>query len=393
MRLLTLTTLYPNAVQIRNGIFVRERLHKLLGRYDLTATVIAPVPWFPFESARFGRFADFARVPKQESDGPVEVRHPRFVMVPRISESFMPLTYAHTVQRAVARSAIEFDVIDSHFAFPDGVAAALLARRFRRPSVVTVRGSDINIIAKERIAGRWIRWSLLEHDAVIAVSNALAERVREIVPEHPNVHVLANGVDAEVFAPSDQRAEVAREDEPLVLSVGNLIPLKGHHLVIEALSRLNGARLMIVGHGPMKNELVALAERLGVRERVEFVPEVQRAELVEMYRSAAVTVLASSNEGMPNVVLESLSCGTPVIATSVGGIPEVLKPPDGGVLLSERSSPAIARAVRDCLDSPRDAQRVRETVADRSWTATIDGLHALLERVYAEHRGTDGTPG
>jgi teichuronic acid biosynthesis glycosyltransferase TuaC len=190
-------------------------------------------------------------------------------------------------------------------------------------------------------------------------------------------------VDLEKFQPLGSAKEQLGLSGPTVLSVGNLIPLKGHDLVIRALAKLADAHLLIVGKGTMKESLLALAQQLGLNDRVRFVPEVTQAELVTYYSAADVTVLASSNEGMPNVVLESLACGTPVIATRVGGIPEVLKEPDGGVLLPTRSAKAITVALETLLANPPGRERVRATVIDKSWERTTGELKKLFRAVCA----------
>lgn len=389
MHMLTVTSLYPNSEQVRNGVFVRERLHKLLASAPgWRITVIAPVPWFPFKSPRFGRYGTFARIPQCERDGAVEVLHPRYLQIPRFGSWLAPLAYYWSVRRCLKSKRIARpDFIDAHFAFPDGAAAVLLARAMRRPLSLTVRGSDLNIIANEVIAGRWVRWALRHADLIISVSAALAARAKELMPPNERWHgeglrVIRNGVDFARFQRQDDVAAAKRRLElngHTVLSVGNLIPLKGHDITLHAVAQLPGCTLCVIGSGPQQTDLEELAHSLGISDRVRFLGEMRQDELIEYYNAADVTVLASSHEGLPNVVLESLACGTPVVATCVGGIPEVMTRPEMGVLLAERTPEAVRGGIQQLsLKRREDAERARAAVRSFDWSCTV----AELQQAY-----------
>lgn len=401
MHVLTVTTLYPNREQIRNGIFVRERLQRLVeSRSDVQVTVIAPVPWFPFKSRSFGRYAVFARVPSEQQDGRIRVLHPRYLQIPKMGEWLAPLAYFAAVSRSVRRHGLrDIDLVDAHFAFPDGVGAVLLARKLGKPVSITVRGSDVNVIAEEPVAGRWIRWALQRADTVIAVSAALAERVRQIIdssrPAAPSVEVIRNGVDMARFAPADDPMQVRRdlglEGERVIVSVGNLIPLKGHDLVIRAVAQMPGSEAVIIGSGPERAALQSLCRSLDVDDRVRFCGEMTQEDLARYYQAADVTVLASSNEGLPNVILESMACGTPVVVTRVGGVPEVMTDQVMGIVIDQRTPEAVRRAVMR-LPPGKDpclAARVRQSVLGFDWSATVTNL----QRAFAGMSRSDDNGG
>ena len=394
LRILTITTLYPNPVQIRHGVFVRDRLRQFAARYPVERTVVAPVPWFPLRSKLFGRYADFARVPEQENGEDPRVFHPRFAVLPKVGGALMPISYYRSVHRLVRSANLAgVDAIDAHYAFPDGAAAVLLGRKLKKPVVLTVRGSDINLMPNELAAGAWIRWALPRCDAVVAVSADLASKVTALTGGAANVTVLQNGVDRTRFDLLPDRSAVRRElglAGPVVLSVGNLIELKGHHLVIDAIAGIEKASLIIIGKGPMKNTLQKQIERLGLGDRVQILDELTQEELVRYYNAADCLVLASSNEGLPNVLLESLACGTPVVATAVGGAPEILTSPGAGRLLNERSSAAITDAVSRILaDETTRRGEVRAQVSRFDWALTASGLAAVFDSVC--HK-TDAVP-
>jgi glycosyltransferase involved in cell wall biosynthesis len=380
IRVLTFSTLYPNPEMPYHGIFVENRLRALMGSGEVDSLVVAPVPWFPFGHRRLGRYATFARVAREERRHGVAVLHPRYLLLPKIGMSSAPfLMYAslRKLLREILRERCRFEMIDAHYFYPDGVAAVLLGRSLGRPVVITARGTDVNLIPAYRVPRRLIRWAAAQAAGVIAVSDALRARLVELGVPGRRIEVLRNGVDLQLFAPQD-RAAARRElgldaEGPIVLSVGWLIPRKGHDLVIRAAATMPEVTLLIVGQGPQEMTLQRLVEQLGSRERVRFVGSIPQERLTAVYSAADALVLASSREGLPNVVLEALACGTPVVATAVWGTPEVLSTRAAGRLVRERTPEAIAGALRELLLDPPARAAVRAHAERFSWGSTTAG--------------------
>ena len=391
LSLLTYSSLFPNSRQHRHGIFIERRLHHLMEDFPVDARVVAPVPWFPSSNARFGRYGVFGSVPLEESYSGLPVWHPRYVVVPMVSWFVAPLLmYAATrrlVRRLHATKAIE--VIDAHFFFPDGVAALMVGRELGIPVCISARGSDIAQMLDFAVSRRWIQWAAARADGLITVAAALRDRLVECGVATERIHVLRNGVDLERFRPlnREQAREALGFSGTALLSVGNLIELKGHHLIIEALRELPGHSLTIIGDGPERAQLESLALRLGVAERVRFVGLVSQAELPRWYVAADALVLASSREGWANVLLEAMACGTPVVATRVGGTPEVVAAPDAGLLVDERSARSIAAGVRTLLAAPPARSATRGYAERFSWHETSRGQFELFSRL-RDSRGT-----
>jgi glycosyltransferase involved in cell wall biosynthesis len=387
MKVLTFSTLYPNAARPAHGIFVETRLRQLVAGGQVESTVVAPVPWFPFTHPSFGAYAAQARAPRAETRNGIEVLHPRFPVLPKIGMTLAPLLLYRAVLPQVQRLWRErgFDLIDAHYFYPDGVAAAMLARRLDVPAVITARGSDVNLIAQYRFPRRMIRWAARQAAAVVAVSQALKDKLTTLGVAHERIHVLRNGVDLELFHADDRdsvRAELQLR-RPTLLSVGNLLAFKGHGLVIEALSLLPECELVIAGDGPDRAAFEALARQRGVSERVRFVGSLQQQDLRRYYCAADALLLASSREGWPNVLLEAMACGTPVVATAVGGVPEIVTSTDAGAMVEERSAPALARAVRELLARPRERAATRRFAEQFGWDATSKGQLQLFRQVLA----------
>ena len=388
MHLITISNLFPNTMQIRHGVFVRERLRHfkkhLPAGTSLTIDVIAPIASFPFGlRASLRPLREVGESERDDLD--LEVYHPRYWAVPLIGNLISPLTYAKAILPIVTQLAKRHDkiILDAHFGFPDGVAANLVAKRLNLPVVVTLRGSDVNVMSREFGISSWFKWMLNNSSAVVTVSEALRHKTLTLGCLPDRVSVIRNGVDRDRFKPTDERIQLRRKlnlNRPTILSVGNLLELKGHHLVIEALSKTPDWQLVVIGTGPMHEELKTLADKYQVACRVRFEGNMTQTELAEYYASADVLVLASSREGLPNVVLEANACGLPVIATDVGGVAEIVRTPQQGVVLAERTVNAITTALATIDTAETDIDRVERagTIADFDWRQTSKSLKSTV---------------
>lgn len=396
IRLLVFTSLYPNAVQPRHGIFVEERLRHLVASGRITATVVAPVPWFPFRHRRFGAYADFARVPAHEERHGLHVLHPRYPVIPKLGMNIAPaLMYRALLPklRKLTTGQGAFDLIDAHYFYPDGVAAVRLAMALRKPVVITARGSDVNMLPRYRSPARQIRWASTRAAAIATVSNALKEKLAAMGVAPHDVVTLRNGVDLEHFRPLERDAIRARLalSGPVWLTAGHLIELKGVHIVLAALAETPGTTLLIAGDGPEKTRLQQLAERLGVTSRVRFLGTLPRAQLGAYYNAADVMLLASSNEGMPNVVLESLACGTPVVAAPFESAAELISAPEAGEIAESRTATGLAAAWRRLRERLPERGATRRFAERLGWAPVVEAQCALYGRVLAD-RATGAHP-
>lgn len=381
-RLLTFSTLYPNAVAPRHGIFVETRLRQLLASGGIESKVIAPVPWFPFSSGSFGKYAEFAKVPKSENRYNINVYHPRYPLLPKIGMNLAPISLAAACMPILNRMMAQgrdFDIIDAHYFYPDGVAAAFLGMKLGKPVVITARGTDINLIPDYGIPRKMILWAANQAAGLVTVSAALKEKLCSLGIEPEKVTVLRNGVDPDLFKPTGR--EIREDGPPLLLSVGNLVESKGHDLAIAALPLLQGMRLAIIGEGPERKSLEDLAAKLGVAQRVSFLGNLPQAELPGHYSAADALVLASSREGWANVLLEAMACGTPVVATDVGGTSEVVNVPEAGILVSERTPEGIAAGIQRLFSEPPEREKTRMHACRFGWDEVSRGQKAIFNRI------------
>jgi glycosyltransferase involved in cell wall biosynthesis len=383
MKILTFSTLFPNSEKPGHGIFVETRLRHLVASGRVESRVVAPVPWFPLTHERFGNYAKMAKAPREEIRHGIPVAHPRYPVLPKVGMNVAPVFLAQAVKPAIGRlidEGFDFDLIDAHYFYPDGVAAAMLGRYFNKPVVITARGSDITLFPGYRLPRRMILWAANQAAGIITVCNALRDEVISLGVDPARVVSLRNGVDLELFRPTERAP-----DQPFTLvTVGHLVPVKAQELIVGALPLLPGVRLVVAGDGPNRGMLEDLARKLGVSERVDFLGAVPQAQLRAHYGAADAMVLASSREGWANVLLESMACGTPVVASRVWGTPEVVAAPEAGVLMAERTPQGVADAVNALRAHYPDRAATRRYAERFSWDDTTAGQLALFESVLAE---------
>ena len=385
MRLLTLSSLYPNERMRNHGIFVESRLRRVAAAGVGISQVVAPVPWFFSTHRAFGSYADWAAVAVSEERHGIRIAHPRYPMVPKLGFWLQPWLIYRAVRdhlRHQGGDAKQFDLIDAQYYYPDGVAAGWLARDLGLPFVVTARGTDINLIPRSALPRRLIRTTARRAAASIVVCAALKDELVALGAPKSSVTVLHNGVDLDLFQPADRDAARVKfgVTGTVLLSVGHLIERKGHHLIVRAIASLPQCTLLIVGSGPERGSLEALAHQTGVAPRVRFLGELPHADLPACYQAADALVLASSREGCANVLLEAMACGTPVVATAVWGTPEIVANPAAGRLCGERSEASIVEAVSALLDAPPDRANTRRYAERFSWDRTISRQVELYRR-------------
>lgn len=382
---LVITTLYPNAVQPRHGIFIEHRLRNLAKSGRVAMEILAPVPWFPFTSDRFGTYATLAKAPRHAIRHGFSIHHPRYLVIPKIGMTLAPFLMAASLLRpvgALLRAHPEIAVIDAFYFYPDGVAAALLGRIFGKPVAIHALGTDVNLIPRYMLARRLIRWAAGRAVALSAVCQALKDGLVALGVPADKVRVILHGVDLDLFRPpADRAAERAALGlaRPTLISVGHLVERKGHHIAIAALAELPGHELLIAGDGEMEGALHQLATHLGVADRVRFLGHVEQADLRRYMGAADALVLASSREGIANVLLEAMACGTPVVSTHAWGAPEVITAPEAGLLVPERTPAAFAAAIRRLFAALPDRAATRRFVEGYTWERTTRDHLALLD--------------
>ena len=384
LRVLTLSTLFPDADRPTFGIFVERQTRGLAARDDVAVEVVAPVPLPPGPLARVAHYRKRAALPLHEVRNGLSVHRPRCLHFPRIGARFQPALMAHALLPFLRelRERFPFDVIDAEFFWPDGPAAVRLGEALGVPVSIKARGADIQMWGQTGFGGRQLRTAGAGAAGMLAVSAALKRDMTALGLPGERIRVHYTGVDLDAFAPADRAEAKARLGitGPLLLTVGYLIPRKGQDLVIAALEDIPGATLLIVGEGPMRASLEAQVAARHLGDRVRMLGPRRHAELPALFAAADATVLPSSSEGLANVWVESLACGTPLVITDVGGARELVDRPAAGHIV-ERNPQAIAAGVRGLLANP-PARAETRAAADRfTWHANTDALVAHLNGI------------
>ncbi len=391
LRILTLSTTFPNSLEPNTGIFIRSRVLHLAKLADIK--VVAPVALLNYAKLS-GASISGGDIPRRLRDHNLDVLHPRWIYPP-LGGVLNPLSLALALLGPLSRLRKEFpfDLIDAHFGYPDGIAAALLARFFRCPFTVTLRGSEV-LHARRHLRLLAMRYALRRADRVFTVSERLRQFALSLGVDAARAITIPNGVDATVFFARD-RAECRRKhaigaEERIILSVGNLIELKGHHRIVEALTGLMArgirARLLIAGDAgraaSMAEQLRRQIHDLGLDASVQLMGRISAETLAELMSAADALCLASSSEGWPNVVHEALSCGLPVVATDVGAIPEMIPSDQFGLVVPVGDIPALTDALALALQKPWQRAAIAAWGKSRSWDQVArEVLHEMRAAV------------
>ncbi|HST35101.1 MAG TPA: glycosyltransferase [Allosphingosinicella sp.] len=378
LRVLTLATLFPNGARPELGVFVARQTRALAAQPEVAVEVVAPLGLPVWPLSLHPRYAPLRKLPLSETVDGLVVHRPRYRIWPgpqgqagtaaRLASALLPLLCA-------IRRRFQFDVIDAEYFWPDGPAAMRLADALGIPFSVKARGSDIHLWG----ARPAVRTQLIEAGkaagGLLAVSGALKADMAALGMPDEKIAVHHTGVDLDRFAPAAGKEQGAR-----LIVVGHLIPRKGQDLALRALATLPEASLTLVGDGPERARLEALAHQLGLAGRVHFLGAQPHAALPGLIAAANVLVLPTVSEGLANVWVEALACGVPVVTSDVGGARDVIDRPEAGRLVP-REPEAIAAAVRALLADPPDPDKVREGAARFSWDRNGAELAAHLREI------------
>jgi teichuronic acid biosynthesis glycosyltransferase TuaC len=389
MRILTYSTILPNSQQPSQGIFTFQRLGALSRRRGNHVDFVAPIPhvprWLPA-----GAKSLYTKIPAKETIDGLQIFHPHYALIPKISMSWHGRLMYMGSLKVVEQLHREnpYDLLDAQYIYPDGYAGVLLAKKLGIPVVLSALGTDVNVFPQFKSIAPKIRWALNEADGILAVSDSLraATAAAGVAPE--KIRVIGNGVDTSRFHPLD-RAEARRAlriegPGPFVISVGTLDPNKGHQILIAAVAELTGRypamKAFIAGEGPYQSALTAQIREKKIADRVVLIGKRPHAELNSWFNAANVSCLLSEREGWPNVLLESLACGTPVIATRAGGIAEVISSPELGTLV-ERTVPAVTAALEAALKREWDRPALVAYAAARTWDRVAEEIEEYFQSI------------
>jgi glycosyltransferase involved in cell wall biosynthesis len=401
-RIVVFSSLFPNPAQPNAGIFIRERMFRV--GETLPLKVVAPVPWFPFQRLiRMWKPHFRPDMPASEVQAGVEVFHPRFFSVPGIFKSLDGLFMAAGSWVTLWRLKREFDfqIIDAHFAYPDGYAAALLGKWFKVPVTITLRGTEARL-CRNSVSRRLICKALSRATRVFSVADSLKRTAIDIGVPEDKIRVVGNGVDTHKFQPLPQDQAREQLDLPtsghMLVSVGGLCERKGFHRVIECLPDLKkafpGLHYLIVGgasaEGDWSDRLKRQVAELGLSEVVHFLGPMPSGRIKIPLSAADIFVLATRNEGWANVFLEAMACGLPVVTTDVGGNREVVCSDELGKVVPFDDRKAFTEAMLAALAAVWEREKITQHAQNNSWDQRVAILIDEFQKVVALKEGKAG---
>ncbi len=365
LRILSIATLFPDAARPNFGLFVEKSLLALAAQPGVMLTIVAPIGLPPFPLSLHPRYRALRRLPQREAWRGLTVHRPRFTLIPKFGAARNPAAIARAVL-PIGRQG-SFDVVDAQFFYPDGPAAMRIADALGLPFSIKARGADISHFGHDPATRPQLLAAAERAAGLLAVSEAMHGDMAEIGIDAGKTMVHYTGIDTMRFHPGDRtaaRAALGMGDAPAIATVGALIPRKGQALVIEALPALPGVHYWLAGAGEEEARYRALAQRLGVAERVHLMGPVANADLPQFYRAVDAVVMPSVSEGLANAWVEALACGTPIVISDAGGAAELVTSPAAGRIV-ERTPAAIADAVRALLAAPAAPDAVAASLAGR----------------------------
>jgi glycosyltransferase involved in cell wall biosynthesis len=358
LNILVVTNLYPNKHEPTRGVFTEQIVDKL--KINHNVQVVAPIPWFP---EKLSKFLNRPIVPKIDTINDTKVYYPRYLVIPKIARSLYGIFFFLGVFRTLRRLKKTFnpDVINVHWMYPDAFGTVLAARLLNIPVVTHSLGCDINFYSKYPARKFFIKCALKWSDYNIAVSKELENKIIALGSSPEKSTTVMNGVNQELFSFKDKNK--LREtlsmplDKKIFLFAGNFNEEKGLEVLIKAFSRIVKAHknihLAVVGSGPLELRINTLVDSLGLKESIQFFGRVPHHSVADFLAAADFLCLPSLREGCPNIVLESLSSGTPVLSSNVGAVPEMIASNEKlyGLLAAPGDDEDLARILGESLNS------------------------------------------
>ena len=384
LRVLTLSTLFPDMSRPNFGVFVERQVRELASRDGVEVTVVAPIGIAPWPLSRLPQYASLQSLPLEEKWRDLTVHRPRFPILPKVGGRFHVTMMTRAILPLVKQLHAEapFDVIDASYFYPDGPVAQRISAMLGIPYSVKARGSDVHIWGRMPGVRRHVREAARDAAGLLAVSHAMKRSMVALGMREDKIKVHYTGVDLDRFAPQDRAAAKAHFGlkGKVILCVGHLMTRKGQDILIRTLPDLPDTTLILVGQGPDRSAFENLALELNVAERVGFLGAVPHDQLPALYNAADVMALPSASEGLANAWVEALACGTPIVITDVGGAREVLTDPAAGQIV-ERTPAAFADALGKMLSHRPDRVAVRRAAIPFTWRTNGDALLDHLNKV------------
>lgn len=388
MKILVITNLFPNKLEPERATYNRQQVCMLSKFCEIK--VLAPIAWYPFKCS-FDKNIKISDIPNKEIIDGIEVFHPKYFMIPKVGRSLYGILFFFSILLPILKiyGSFKFDVIFATWAYPDSFASVLISKFLKMPIITKVHGTDINEYSQYWLRRRMISFTLNNSDKVISVSKALKKRMIEIGVRSEKIKVIYNGINSNIFRPLD-RIQTRKElgislDKKVILFVGNLRPVKGLDYLIDAFTQIaksGNIQLIIIGEGELRKHLEDKIRKYNIQDYIYMPGNRPHNEITKWMNASDLLCLPSLSEGVPNVILESLSCGVPVVASNVGGIPEIIISSDYGITVEPGNTSELKKALLECLVKTWNRDLIHVYSNKFSWYNNVKEIYHEIENIY-----------
>lgn len=383
--IIVVTNLYPNLHEPNRGIFIKQLMDNIALKANVR--VVAPVPWQPKWFEKRANNGD--PVPEKEFVNGIEVFHPRYFVIPKILRGTYGWFFYKGIRSLIRKlhAQLAADFISAHWVYPDGYATVKVAEELKVPVAVHALGCDINEYTKYENRKKRIVYALSHSDLNLVKSSELKRKITALGIESNKIYVVPNGVNKAKFSVSDtieaRQALGLDTNQSYALFIGNFQVEKGLTYLLDAVALCRDIpfKLIVIGGGRQEKQMRTQITELDISDKVQLIGRVPH-EVIPQYMSAAnLLCLPSLREGCPNVVLESLSCGTPVLGSRVGAVPDIITNDAWGIMVEPKSSQAIAEALPHALTLKNAGMPKFEWIDwQENATKVLDIFEQLLQR-------------
>lgn len=387
MKILVISSIFPNGQDLTKGVFIKQQISELSKLCKLK--VVAPVPYsLPVKMIK--KWYKFSKVKQEEIIDNIEVYHPRYLVIPKIGRFLYGFCYYFGIYKTVKNifKDFKFNIILTYFAYPDGFATALLSKICKKPFVIKTMGSDINVFTRNMIRRELTKYVLNKAYRVIAVSSDIKQKVVELGISPHKTTVIPNGINDSLFLRKDKlecrKGLSVPVDKSVILFIGNLKKDKGVIELINVFEKLvksgdNSSILIIIGTGELKLKIINMIRKMKLTDQIILKGVVPHKEIPLWINACDVFCLPSYNEGCPNVILEALVCGKPVVGTEVGGIQEIVNSDNIGILVPPKNEELLSEAIQTALKRKWNTELICKIVEGMTWQRTANKILNELE--------------
>jgi len=391
MKIIVLTNLYPNKAEPNRGIFIKHQVTALSKICDVK--VIAPVSFYS-GLLKNKKHPDFPGVSFDKIDG-VEVLYPKYFYTPKIFRALYGFFMFFSVLPLCKKLSKTYspDIYISYWLYPDGFATTLLGKFFKKPFITNALGCDLNHYTTYYFRRKMIGYATKNADLNLILGKQMRPKLKCLgVPDEKILDVF-NGVRKDKFFPVDKneaRKKLKLDfNSPIIIFIGRFSEEKGVKNLIAALGKLSNTdvKLILIGEGHLRGDLEKQVDALGLKNRVRFTGLIKQDELPLWINASDLLCLPSLREGWPNVIMESLACGTPVVASNVGAIPEIISCDKYGYLAEPNKQEELAKQLDMALNKKWNKESVSKNPLIKTWDELAQMLFNLFSKIVSEAEG------